>query len=237
MIKVSRSGVELSLNCMRCFVLQYKHRVKPFSLPFTLNSAVDNLAKNEFDYYREKEEPHPLFIENGIDAVPFKHPDMDRWRNFRQGGLFYKNDEKGYHFWGAVDDIWKKPNDELIISDVKATSKNNFDWQDTWNRYEYPKAYRRQLEMYQWLLRKNGFQVSDKAYLVYYNGQKNNPMFNQTLKFDLHLVEMECDDSWVEDAIVNAKNLLENDSMPQGSTSCENCQYLKKRWDVSQSIN
>ena len=62
-------------------------------------------------------------------------------------------------------------------------------------------------------------------------------MFNQTLKFDLHLVEMECDDSWVEDAIVNAKNLLENDSMPKGSSSCENCQYLKKRWDVSQSIN
>ena len=48
---------------------------------------------------------------------------------------------------------------------------------------------------------------------------------------------MECDDSWVEDAIVNAKNLLENDRMPQGSSSCENCQYLKKRWDVSQSIN
>ena len=29
--------------------------------------------------------------------------------------------------------------------------KNNFDWKETWNKYEYPKAYRRQLEMYQWL--------------------------------------------------------------------------------------
>ena len=67
MIKVSRSAVELPLKCMRCFVLQYKHKLKPFSLPFTLNIAVDNLAKNEFDYYRDKEEPHPLFVENGLD--------------------------------------------------------------------------------------------------------------------------------------------------------------------------
>ena len=237
MIKVSRSGVELSLKCMRCFVLQYKHKLKPFSLPFTLNIAVDDLVKKEFDFYRERQKPHPLFLENNIDAVPFNHPDMDRWRTFRQGGVYYKNEEKGYHFWGAVDDIWKKPNDELIVSDVKATAKNNFDWQDTWEKYDYPKGYKRQLEMYQWLLRRNGFQVSDKAYLVYYNGQKHEEMFNQTLKFDLHLIELDCDDSWVEEAVINAKKLLESDEFPGGSLSCENCQYLKKRWAVNKSLN
>ena len=72
----------------------------------------------------------------------------------------------------AVDDVWVKPNGELILSDVKSTSKNNFDWEETWNKYEYPKGYRRQLEMYQWLFRKNGFKVSDTAYLVYFNGLK-----------------------------------------------------------------
>ena len=78
-------AVEKYLNCQRCFILQYKHKVSLRSLPFSLNSAVDNLCKNEFDYYRQKQEPHPLFIEHNIDAVPFKHPDMERWRNFRQG--------------------------------------------------------------------------------------------------------------------------------------------------------
>ena len=58
----------------------------------------------------------------------------------------------------------------------------------TWSKYEYPKGYKRQLEMYQWLFRKNGFQVSNKGYLVYYNGLKEEPMFNQTLKFELHVV-------------------------------------------------
>ena len=83
--------------------------------------------------------------------------------------------------------------------------------------------------MYQWLFRKNGFQVSNKGYLVYFNGLKNEPMFNQVLKFELHLVELECNDDWVSDTIIKAKELLESDEYPQGSINCDTCQYLKKR--------
>ena len=53
-------------------------------------------------------------------------------------------------------------NGDLIIVDVKATSKSNFDWSETFKKYEYPKAYKRQLEMYQWLFKKNGFQSLKK---------------------------------------------------------------------------
>ena len=51
-IKLSRSTVEKYLSCPRCCVLDKKYQIKPPSLPFTLNIAVDNLCKNEFDYYR-----------------------------------------------------------------------------------------------------------------------------------------------------------------------------------------
>ena len=214
----------------------YKHKVRLNTLPFTLNTAVDNLCKNEFDFYREKQEPHPLFIEHNIDAVPFKHENMDKWRNNFQG-ISYFNEETDVHFYGAVDDVWVKKDGELILSDVKSTSKNNFDWDETWKKYEYPKGYKRQLEMYQWLFRKNGFKVSNTAYLVYFNGLKNEPMFNQTLKFDLHLIRLDCDDSWVAKTITEAKKLLDQDSYPQGSFNCDTCRYLKKRWHVSQNIN
>ena len=60
-IKLSRSTVEKYLKCPRCCVLDKKHKIKPPSLPFTLNIAVDNLCKNEFDYYRDRKESHPLF--------------------------------------------------------------------------------------------------------------------------------------------------------------------------------
>ena len=65
-----------------------------------------------------------------------------------------------------MDDIWQKKNGDLIIVDVKATSRNHFDWSDTFNKYEYAKAYKIQLEMYQWLFKKNGFKVANEAYLV-----------------------------------------------------------------------
>ena len=39
-IKLSRSTVEKYLNCPRCCVLDKKHKIKPPSLPFTLNIAV-----------------------------------------------------------------------------------------------------------------------------------------------------------------------------------------------------
>jgi hypothetical protein len=58
-------------------------------------------------------------------------------------------------------------------------------------------------------------------------------MFNQQLTFDLHLVKLECDNSWVEEAVLNAKATLDGD-MPKPARSCENCNYLRKRWEVSQ---
>ena len=164
------------------------------------------------------------------------HPSMDKWRDFRKGGISYANESDGYHFWGAIDDVWMKPNGELIISDVKATSRKEFNWDKTWSENDYPKAYKRQLEMYQWLFRKNGFTVSNKAYLVYYNGLKNEPMFNQALKFELHLVELQCNDEWVEDALIKAKDLMASDEFPGGSKNCDTCQYLKKRWNVNKVI-
>ena len=228
-VKLSRSTVEKYISCPRCCVLEKNHKIKPPSLPFTLNIAVDNLCKNEFDYYREIQEPHPLFIEHNIDAVPFKHKDIDRWRsNFK--GIRYQSLEHDYDFGGAVDDVWQKTNGELIIADVKATSRNNFDWNETFNKYDYAKAYKRQLEMYQWLFRKNGFSVADEAYLVYFNGKKNEKFFNNQLKFEAYVIKLECSSSWVEVKVLETVNLLQSNKFPQPSPTCEYCNYLKKRW-------
>ncbi|ABV49664.1 hypothetical protein P9215_00451 [Prochlorococcus marinus str. MIT 9215] len=231
-IKLSRSTVEKYISCPRCCVLDKKYQIKPPSLPFTLNIAVDNLCKNEFDYYRKIQEPHPLFIQHDIDAVPFKHRDLESWRSNFQG-IRYKSIEHNFDFGGAVDDIWQKKNGDLIIIDVKATSRNNFDWPETFKKYEYAKAYKRQLEMYQWLFKKNGFQVAKEAYLLYFNGKKNEELFNNQLNFDVHLIKLDCATSWVENKIIDTVNLLRSDDFPKPSLNCEYCNYLKKRWQLS----
>ena len=62
-------------------------------------------------------------------------------------------------------------------------------------------------------------------------------MFNQQIKFELHLIKLDCDDSWVEEAVVSACELLSSDEYPPASKNCDTCQYLKKRWDIKQVIN
>ena len=116
----------------------------------------------------------------------------------------------------------------LIISDVKSTSKKEFNWAKTWQGYEYPKGYQRQLEVYPWLFKKNCFSLSNKAYFIYYNGLKDKPKFNQFLKFKSFLVELDCNDNWVEDAVIKAKKLIYTNLIPKGFYKCDTYQYLKK---------
>ena len=92
---------------------------------------------------------NPILLLNMVLMLSFRHKDLERWRSNLQG-IRYKSIEHNYDFGGVADDIWQK-NGDLIIIDVKATSRNNFDWSETFNKYEYAKAYKRQLEMYQWL--------------------------------------------------------------------------------------
>ena len=232
MIKISRSALELYLSCKKCFVLQYKHKIRPFSLPFTLNVCVDELFKREADAYREKNQKHPALLEKGLNASFFKHELMDEWRqNFQ--GLKYFNDTTGILFSGAVDDVLEKDNGQLIVCDIKATSKINFDWAETCRKYTFPDSYVRQLECYQYLLAKNGFDVAKEGFLIYYNGQKDR-LFEQKIHFDLHLIEIDCDYSWIDDALIAARDCLQSEEMPSSSENCENCNYLKKRWQLSQ---
>ncbi len=160
---------------------------------------------------------------------------MDDWRNNRKG-INYTDTINQFNFYGAVDDVWIKPNGELIISDVKATSKKEFNWFETY-KYDYAKGYKRQIEMYQWLFRKNGFKVSNEGFLVYFNGLRNEPMFNKQLKFELHLIRLECNDKWVEETIIEAKKLLQINDLPSASKKCSTCLYLKDRWKVKQQID
>ena len=79
--KLSRSKLDLFVNCPRCFYIDRRLGVgPPPGFPFNINSAIDHLLKKEFDEYRESSEPHPLMRDAGIDAVPCQHDKLDLWR-------------------------------------------------------------------------------------------------------------------------------------------------------------
>jgi hypothetical protein len=83
---LSRSKVELVMDCPRCFYLDRRLGIaRPAGFPFNLNSAVDSLLKREFDRYRAEGAAHPLMTAASINAVPHAHPDLDTWRNNSRG--------------------------------------------------------------------------------------------------------------------------------------------------------
>ena len=56
--------------------------------------------------------------------------------------------------------------------------------------------------------------------------------FNNQLNFDVNLIRLDST-SWVESKIIDTVNLLRSDTFPKASLSCEYCNYLKKRWQLS----
>ncbi len=220
--KLSRSKIDLFLNCPRCFYLDRRLGVgQPPSFPFNLNSAVDTLLKKEFDIHRAQSSQHPLMAAYGLDLVPFKHRLMDEWRtNFT--GVQALHPATNLLIFGAVDDVWVDKAGTLYIVDYKSTSKEtevnlDADWQI---------GYKRQMEVYQWLMRRQGFTVSNTGYFVYCNGQTDRQAFDAKLEFDIKLIPYEGNDSWVEGTIVKANDCLRAKDIPLPSPNCDYCNFI-----------
>ena len=220
--KLSRSKIDLYVQCPRCFYYDRRLGIgRPPSFPFNLNSAVDQLLKKEFDGYRRTQTPHPLMERFGIDAVPFQHPNMDKWReNFV--GIQYLHEPTNFIITGAVDDLWVSADNKISVVDYKATSKKgevsiNADWQY---------AYKRQLEIYQWLLRKKGFNVSDTGYFVYCNGMTDKDSFDAKLEFSIKVIPYTGSDCWIEDILSDIRKCLTSDDIPKMGQECDYCSYI-----------
>ncbi len=231
--KLSRSKIELFMQCQRCFWLDVRLKiVRPSTPPFSLNKAIDELFKKEFDTYRTKAEPHPLMTEYKIKAIPFEHEQMNVWRETFTG-VTTVHKPTNLHIFGAVDDIWVNEEGELIVVDYKATAKDR----DVDIDAEWQIAYKRQMEVYQWLLRQNGFKVSNTGYFVYTNGRFDSGGFNDKLEFRTKVIPYTGDNKWVEPTIEKMKKTMDGDMPPVGRSAmggpCEFCQYARARTELT----
>jgi len=218
MQKLSRSKLELFLECPRCFWLDVKRGVKrPQPPPYTINNAVDYLLKQEFDLHRERGKPHPVMRAHGVAAIPFAHEKLNQWRhNFT--GVQHHHKPTDFLVYGALDDVWVNPEGELHVVDYKATGANQHQIYD---------SYKRQLEIYQWLLRHNGFQVSDTGYFVFARVNKANGfgLGTAALSFDMFVEPQGGDDSWIESALHSARKTYDSEKTPKAAEGCFYCEY------------
>jgi len=231
--KVSRSKIELFKQCPRCFWLDVRLKIKqPSGPPFNINKAIDELFKKEFDSYRIKGEPHPLMVEYQVDAIPFTHDKLEDWRETFVG-VQAPHKPTNLLVFGAVDDLWVDSAGEVIVVDYKATAKDkevgiSSGWQI---------SYKRQVEVYQWLLKQNGLAVSETAYFVYTNGRMDLDGFYDKVEFRTKVIPYKGSTDWVEPTLLQMKACMDGDMPPMGESimggPCEFCTYARQRAELT----
>ena len=161
--------------------------------------------------------------------MPAKRVEINDWReNFK--GVQYHHEPTNLIITGAIDDLWVDGGGEYIVVDYKATAKKtpvtNID--QAWHA-----GYKRQMEIYQWLLRRNGLSVSDIGYFVYCTGRPDALAFDARIDFDINLIPYEGDDGWVEPTLYDLHACLNADVVPGAGGDCDYCKYVAAVNDVT----
>jgi len=234
-VSLSWSKINLFLNCQRCFYKDQKLGMKYPGLEsehFKLNKAVDELLKNEFDEYRRQQKAHPVMVEYGIDAVPFKNASLKTWRDpYRAEGIRYYDSDNEIVFFGGIDDIWKNSLGELIIVEYKATATLDPIMLDKNNKWH--KEYMRQISFYAWLFKKNNYVISPMSYFIFCNGILSKSFFNNRLEFECIVLPYVIDDSWMNKAIQDIRKCLDQKYIPCASIDCKFCMFVENVLSVN----
>ena len=236
--ELSRTRIENFVRCRGCFWLQQLKGVKPPEIPsFTLNTTTDILLKRDADRVRGKSSL-PIWEKAGLGhLVPFSHEDLENWTNSLQFGL---NDRyfnvvhrpTNLKVGGGLDDVFVDSHTGVLhIVDYKSTAqgtrsperyqKKPVSIDDPWKA-----GYKRQMDLYVWVMRQKGFEVSDTGFFLYVDAQhkgvkgmlSSEAPAKAFLEFDASIIPYSADTSWVEPTLFEIRELLENQSAFPGHT-------------------
>ncbi len=242
--ELSWSNIRLFLQCKRCFYIEKKLGIKgPISDSdaFALPKAVDLLLKKEFDQYRMNEKQHPVMVGINIPK-PLKHKKLNKWRRAwsfqdkRREGIQYNDVWGNWLACGAVDDVWINDLREIVVVDYKTIVIDNIKKHGT-KAIPYIEEYKKQLDFYAWLFKKNNYNVSPTSYLLFCNALTNKDIFDWRLEFEPYLLPHQIDDSWVQETIYDALACLNENRLPEAGKNCKICTYFMRVNAVSQRIN
>lgn len=211
--KFSPSSLSLLKECPRCFWLAFNKNIKrPAGIFPSLPSGMDGILKKHFDKFMEKGQLPPELQELNGDIKLFDDAELLKiWRsNFK--GIQW-TDKDGNIFKGAVDNILKKGK-KLIVLDYKTRGYPLKE--DTADHYQ------NQLDIYNFLLRKNKYDTEDYAYLIFYHPSKVND--NGSVVFNTDLVKMKISIKNAESIFKKALETLKGD-IPKASEECEYCKW------------
>jgi hypothetical protein len=212
---LSPSTLKILRECPRCFWLQFREGVKrPAGIFPSLPSGMDRVLKEHFDSFRDRGEMPPELSElrgyKLFDDVPL----LEVWRNWRKGISW--TDREGNRLYGAVDNILQK-GDKLVVLDYKT---RGFPLKEDTASY-----YQDQMDIYTFLLQKNGYKTEDYAFLLFYHPAR--VLKSGEVVFHTDLVKRKVDVKNAEKLFQKALRILAG-GKPRASTECGYCAWGKQ---------
>jgi len=211
-ITLSPSSLGLLKDCPRCFWIQFNKGIRrPNGIFPSLPSGMDKILKTHFDNFRDKgilppelKELKGVKLFNDIEL-------LEVWRNNRKGIQWV--DDEGNILRGAVDNILQKGR-KLIVLDFKT---RGFPLKEDTHEH-----YQDQMDIYNFLLRKNGWETEDYAYLLFYHPEKVEEDGDVVFHTDLVKVEISVENG--EKIFMEAIGILKGE-MPESNEDCEFCNW------------
>lgn len=200
--RLSPSSLNLMNECPHCFWLE-KHKVwkRPDGIFPSLPSGMDKILKEHFNKFRDKERLPPELCKNGECEGMTLFDDKEKlkvWQSNFKGVSW--TDKKGNELHGAIDNLLVKGK-KLIVLDYK--TRGYALKEDT------AEHYRLQQNVYNFLLRKNGYETEDYFFLLFYVPKEVMP--TGEVIFDTELVKMKVDVKMAEKKWKEALELLDGE--------------------------
>tara|TARA_Y100000310_G_C20657854_1_gene802971 strand:- start:358 stop:1014 length:657 start_codon:yes stop_codon:yes gene_type:complete len=213
--KFSPSSLSLLKDCPRCFWLKFNKDIKrPDTIFPSLPNGMDKILKEHFDTFMKKcELPPELSKLKGYKLFDDEEL-LKIWRsNFK--GIQW-TDKKGNLFRGAVDNILKKGK-KLVVLDYKT---RGYPLKEDSHKY-----YLDQMDIYNFLLRKNGYETEEYTYLLFYH--PNKVQETGEVVFNTDLVKIKVNIKNAENIFINALKVLEGE-IPECFEECGFCKWINE---------
>lgn len=232
--ELSWSDIKIFMQCKRCFFNEKELRVKrpvSDSEGFALTKGIDSLLKKEFDQYRAQGIAHPVMPDDQV-LKPLRHKKLKKWQtgwsvqDRKKYGIQFQNVWENWLVSGAVDDIWINDKNELVIVEYK-TIATPILYSD-FSNISYLPEYKKQVEFYAWIFKKNNYAVCSTSYLLFCNALVNKESLNWNLEFEPYLLAHKIDDSWVQRTIYDALKCLQEGVQPVAGANCKTCKYFNE---------
>lgn len=217
-LRLSPSGLNIFLDCHRCFWLERNKNIKrPRGIFPSLPGGMDSVIKVYFDKYRVKNDMPPE-VKDKLPGKLFSNMGtIKRWRSWLQTDLSYEDKTINATLSGALDDCLTEDGFYIPL-DYKTRGSELIE--------DPRKYYQTQLDCYCLILDSSGFKTKGIAYLLY---------FWPVEVFEKGMIQFKVESIRIETNIDSAKKIFRDavtclkQEIPSASPNCEYCNFVLTR--------